>query len=128
MRALHQDQSIAWTGIFKCEFCSGAGRVKDQFGEVECATCDGDGSRELNCMLHFDILPGEPPSGLSGPPEFSDPGCGPEITKIMAKIDGVDKTALLENIEAADEFICDKWEAPEPDRSDEPDYEDEDHG
>ena len=48
-------------------------------------TADG----ELEVVLQLDH-PSEPPSGLSGPPENYDPGCGPEWSVAGFRMFGVD--------------------------------------
>jgi hypothetical protein len=83
-----------------------------------CSACEGDGEFERECELRFDIDPGTPATGLSGPPENYDPGCGPAISKIAVFFEGNDVTAYVQNIEAASEYACENWEAPEPDYSD----------
>lgn len=125
---VYRDERLIWTGgFFRCDACASYGTVSsgcEDCGEINCEACEGTGEVPLTCELRFDIDPGEPPTGMSGPPEYSDPGYGPEIHKINAFIEGKDVTGHLANIEDADEFICEMWEAPEPDYPDYPDPED----
>lgn len=43
---------------------------------VDCPVC-GEG-----VSVRANVDPGQPPSGLSGPPEFSDPGYGPSLDEV----------------------------------------------
>jgi hypothetical protein len=92
----------------------------------DCTACEGDGEREMLCELRFDIDSGTPATGFSGPPENYDPGEGPTVHKLAAFINGEDVTKRMANPEAADEFICENFSAPEPDYDDCPDYDEED--
>ncbi len=85
----------------------------------DCTECEGNGEIERECELRFDIDPGEPATGMSGPPENYDPGYGPEIAKIAVFVGDEDVTAFID-IEAASEYACEHWEAPEPDYPDYP--------
>jgi hypothetical protein len=125
MSNLHTDQTRGWTGKFRCDVCDAKGTRSSCDGGPDnaCAQCDGTGELELDCELRYDIDAGTPESGLSGPPENYDPGCGPEINKIAAFIDGVDVTERCVNIDDASELMCETWEPPAPDY---PDYGPED--
>jgi hypothetical protein len=168
--SIYENQTLEWTGMFKCSECGGDGKhaelrldvqgdgvwlyVKSPTGirgavaldhlasplvrqalldiaalpeqRHDCTACEGDGEREMTCELRFDIDPGTPATGFSGPPENYDPGEGPTVHKLAAFINGEDVTKRMANPEAADEFICENWSDGVPDYGGEPDYDPED--
>lgn len=121
---MYKEEELKWTGLFTCDTCKGAGKVTrtdydghgsdadDQPCPEECE----EGYVALECLLQFDIQPGEP-AITSGPPEACDPGSGHEIHKIkVMSPDGTeDWTDICKDIEAASEYAADTWVEPELD-------------
>lgn len=81
-----------------------------------------DQSPDYDVTVVFDWAPGNPPSGLSGPPENYDPGDGDDFVIITSgEIAGDDLPDHI--VEQLIEWLDENWDRPEPDYG----PEDDDH-
>lgn len=78
---------------------------------------DDDGELEVT----FDFTPGQEPSGMYGPPEHYDPGCGDEFLVLTVKYRGMVYGLEPEDEALVDNWLAEHWEPDEPDYP-EPDY------
>lgn len=64
--------------------------------------------------VEFSYYPGTEPSGMSGPPEFYDPGAGPEIDILSPNNMSVEEEERVVNY-IFDNYIPPEDEGPDPD-------------
>lgn len=96
-----------------------------------CVDCGGtsfmliDDAEEIEVEVDGSVTPEVPASGMYGPPEYSDPGCGAEVDDLTVYLDKPRQTFTL-TVEEARDIETRLVEDYEPDYGDdyEPDYDD----
>jgi hypothetical protein len=61
-----------------------------------------DEGEEIEVEVDGSVTPEVAASGMSGPPEYSDPGCGAEVDDLTVYLDNPRQTFTLTNEEARD--------------------------